>query len=269
MKSGLNRGMRASVGWPMVGLALATMACGSIQGTYQARPIDNAGKVLTAEGAHNDIDVSADEVTSLSSPNLGVVALTFTNHTEDFIRITGVSLNFDAPVNEQVSIPVGDNISSWADAIAIRNRIRSGSAQLASGVLMPGGSILASMGHFRPDRAEATTGQLAAPAPLAVSEFQVTQAAAESAQIATLVPADHLLAGPFSVPPKLFAKKWILLKSDGRVKSCLDRLYLGFRAGDKPVQRLIVPFRDRVNTSSEWQRQLCAPPPDTHIELGK
>jgi len=250
----------------IIGFTLATVACATTEGAYRAQPIDKAGNVITAEGTQSDIRVSAEEVTALSSPNLGVIVVTFANQTEDFVRIAGVSLNFGAPLNEQVSIPIGDDISSWGDAIAIRSKIRN-NRQVAWGALMVGGGLLSGIGHLQHDRVEAASGQLAASTALGISEIQVALAADESARIASLVPSDHLLGGPFSVPPMLFAKKWILLKSDARVKTCLDRMYLAFQAGDKPAQWLMVQFRDRAATWSEWQHPQCTPP-STHPSLG-
>ena len=247
-------------------MTFATVACATTEGAYRALPIDNAGHVITAEGAPNDVRVSAEEITDFASPNLGVIVVTFANLTEDFIRIAGVSVNFGAPLNEQVSIPVGDDITSWGDAIVIRNRVRRANGQVASVQLRLGEQILTSIWLFQHDRRQAATGQLAASTAPGISEVQVARATAESSQIASLVPADHLLAGPFSVPPMLFARRWILLKSDARVKTCLDRMYLAFQVGDKPAHRLVVQFRDRA-IPSEWQGPQCAPPP-AHLELG-
>jgi hypothetical protein len=85
----------------------------------------------------------------------------------------------------------------------------------------------------------------------------VSAGAADDRSIPSLVPSDHLLSGPISVPPGLFAKRWIVLHTPnpgatGRVRS----MQLGYRLDHGHVEYVSLAFR-APDTSSEWQAEPC------------
>ena len=240
-----------------VGLFLGfwALACANTQGRYPAEPITAAGRAVAVESAPNGVRVSAEEVASLSSANLGVVEVTFDNLTEEFVRLTDVSLDFGESLNTQISIPVGEGITSWSLAETMRAwRARPASRWRA----------LSNVSDFANHR----QAQLAPTTAIAPTEIEVAKLKEAAPSITGLLPSNHLLAGPFLVPPHLFAKKWILLKSDSRVKTCVAQVVISLQVNDKPVQKLLVRFRDRTPNYSEWQQAQCAPPPQSY-ELGK
>jgi hypothetical protein len=71
-----------------------------------------------------------------------------------------------------------------------------------------------------------------------------------------LVPNSHLLAGPFSVPPALFAKKWIVLRSSATAR-CTELMNLAVHFQGGSWRQLRARFRDPTNSTSEWQATAC------------
>jgi len=236
-------------------LGFGALACTKTQGQYPAEPINAAGKAVAVESAPNGVRVSAEEVTNLSSANFGVVEATFDNITDEFVRLADISLDFGEPLNTQISIPVGEGITSWS----LAETMCAWRAWPASRRL-----VLSNVSDFANHRQV----QLAPTTAIAPTEIEVAKLREAAPSITGLLPSNHLLAGPFLVPPHLFAKKWILLKSDARVKTCVAQVVISLQVSDKPVQKLLVRFRDRTPNYSEWQQVQCAPPPQSY-ELGK
>jgi hypothetical protein len=84
------------------------------------------------------------------------------------------------------------------------------------------------------------------------------------------VPSTHLLALPFSVPPGLFTKRWLLLNTRGARTPCIRQVLLdydvqrgGLASGAAQVgsrERVLLKFRYAGDRSS-WQAPVCLPPP--------
>ncbi len=254
----LGRRMLGGLGfWFATGAAPVVTACAH-GNAFVAEPVDAAGGIVNTTSTPGGLSVSARELADFSSPYLGVVLLRFDNPTADFVQIDSISLAFGPALDEHVSIPVGSQISGWGEAIAMRTSSRF-AARHALFPYSPTGNILSDVDRFEQSRflrgATAPSSEQSLTAP-----NMHTLSASAGVNPAELVPSDHLLAGPFSVPPMLFATKWLLVESDARIGACLERMVVTVQAAQRPPQRLLVQFRDKTLTQSRWQSAECTTP---------
>jgi hypothetical protein len=205
-------------------------------GSYEAKAVDAAGNaVATGNGEVTPagIAVTAGEVPVFSSRYLGAVRLILSNATPDFIRIDSVSLSFGEALDKHVSIPAGEDIAGWGRAMAPRVWYWDGRSQVRR-AYRPAHDILADIERFQQSRLSGGAPNTAA------------------------FPSEHLLAGPFSIPPGLSTIKWLLIKSDANAGACLERMLVTLHPAQREPQRLLVQFRDKALTQSEWQKNECA-----------
>jgi hypothetical protein len=226
--------------------------CVTIHSAHPAYPIDEQGHLSTQEATRSGLRISGEELTYLSSPNFGVLELTFENNSADWRRIKRVSLDFSGEANNQfVRIPWGDDIRAWYDATLQRNQINAINREIALGVVAIAGMVVASTSRSQPAKA---MGGLAALSSVATMLAEHTRDAANSAEHVAIFPDSHLLALPFAVPPNLFTKKWVLLNTPGGNNvPCIDHLVLTYEFEDRPFERVFLQYK----SDSEWQARAC------------
>lgn len=224
----------------VAGMAVSTGACeppvDAGVGAYEAQSVDAAGKVATTgngEVTPQGIAITAGEVPGFSSPYLGAVRLILSNATQNFIQIDSVSLAFGGELDKHVSIREGEDIAGWGRAMAPRVWHWEGRNHVEP-AYRPAEDILADIGRFQQSRLTATP------------------------QTTPVFPSEHLLAGPFSIPPGLHTIKWLLIKSDADTSTCLERMYVTLHTANHEPQRMLVQFRDKRLTESAWQKAQCA-----------
>ena len=139
-----------------------------------------------------------------------------------------------------VRLPEGPRVRTWLEATLQRNLIRYGvGASLNAPELVAFGVLPV---HWTGSEATAAGAQ-PPPPDLATTVAQALDS--------------HLLAGPFSVPPRLFIKKWVLIQSDvAAVARPLGSAILSYQLDDNSAARVLVDLSDATQTS-EWQRP-CA-----------
>jgi hypothetical protein len=234
-----NRALRGVGVLLVTGAAFSTAGCVSTDagiGSYAAKPVDVSGQVRagdTPETTPAGIAITAGEVPGLASPYLGAVRVILSNTTSDFIQVDAVSLSFGDDLDKHVSIPLGGDIAGWGRAIAPRVSHWVGRNQIEP-AYEPSSDILTDIQRFQEIRL------------------------ARSAESAPSFPSEHLLAAPFSIAPGLSTIKWVLIKSDATVGTCLERMLVTLRVPQREPQRLLVRFRDKALTESEWQHAACA-----------
>jgi hypothetical protein len=231
---------------------MVTNACASIQNTRLAQPMDEQGHLSKKWTTSTGLQISGEELTSLSSSNFGAIELTFENTTSEWRRIRRVSLDFGGPTKNQfVTVPWGDDIRAWGEATVARNEIAATNRQLALGAVALTGAIVAVGSNSKSVR---KAGGLASLSALAAMQVDRSMSIVDSAEHVNIFPEDHLLAGPFAIPPHLFAKKWILFYTKNTsVQPCIDALILTYEFEDRPFERVFLRYKDY----SEWQKEAC------------
>jgi hypothetical protein len=232
-----------------LGAGCATVSSGSYAGS-----VDEQGRPLSR--AADEPLISAGELTDLSSPYFGALEITFENESSEWIRITGVELDFGSPeLNQAVFVPAGQDLQSWQDATSTRNAIAQTNRETALGLIALGAAVLGAVS----DRGSAgeVLGGLALLGSVTVLTVGEYAKGVKDSERVKLFPSTHLFGGPFGVPPGLFIKRWVVLNTQGVAqRQCLRAAYLAYDLGSRGRRRVRLDYGDDA-ASSVWQRSVC------------
>jgi hypothetical protein len=210
-------------------LVVGIVGCASIHGGPLGVAVTGEGhRVRDAEAPELRLVISARQLPMLSSCYFGAVEVTFENRSPDWISIRQVDFDFGRMGRDgHVRLPEGTRVRAWLEATLQRNLIRYGDSPNAPDLVAFG--VLATATESHPP-----------PVDLATTVAQALDS--------------HLLAAPFSVPPRLFIKKWVLIQSDGAaIARPMGSAILSYQLEDNSAARVLVDLSDSTRTS-EWQR---------------
>jgi hypothetical protein len=222
--------------------------CATVANTHTARPILADGRASDRSETPSGLTISGEEVDELSSRHFGVLAVTFENPTSEWVRIDSVNLDFgNDALNQSMFVPWGEDIVSWEQATSQRLAIRRANTSTILSVLAVGGTLAAGLG--RRSGVAVIGGAVALGSVTALW----SKAVADQTSAATFPPS-HLFATPFSVPPGLFAKKWVLLNGPTTPEAgCIHSVSINYVTAKGPERVRLAFARD----GSDWQRSAC------------
>jgi hypothetical protein len=239
-------------------LAACASACATIHDGSYAQPLDASGKTVKSNPTASGLVISGSEIADLASPHFGAVQITFENATGSWVHIRTIALGFGgAAKTASVFVPWGEELASWQRAIAIRNDIHrvNTSTTLAAFAI-----IGATVEGLSKNQATAAVGGLLAAGTLGTAVGRGLVENANAAQVAPMFPETHLLTLPFSVPPGLFAKRWIVLNTAaGDAAGCINGMMIDFETDTGVKQRVWLQLRG--GEVSAWQRERCESDP--------
>jgi hypothetical protein len=238
----------------MMGVVLALSAatgCASVHSGAYGVPVDAAnrptGEAETAAG----LKISAAELTRWSSPQFGMIEVTFENKSTEWIELRDLAIALTPEMRPGTEILASHRIAAFREAALRDQAIQQQNLAVALGILTLGGIILAETTEGVPQALGATAAVTGIGGLVVAGESEK----ADKAQHIQPFPASHLLSGPFSVGPGLHTKKWIVLETHpGVTRACVDRLRLQYRVQPDREERVWLSFRD---AGSAWQRELC------------
>jgi hypothetical protein len=282
-------GDSAELGMALFG-AVACLACGcaTTEDIRYGVPLDAANRPQAA-AAPPPLVVRASEAPTYSTSYLGLVEVTFENHTGVWKQVDRVALDFGSPAkNQTVTIASADDIDAWERAIALllgqgnpaMTAMRTAIEGLGAGpadrltawlgqrerAAVPAGAAGAPVAAGATPVAAGATPVAAGATPVAAGATPVAAGAAPVAAGAATItvpatpsyPEQHLLTTPFRVPPGLFTKRWILLSTpDNPPGGCVDSMILSYETSDHASGRVLLPFK--VN-GTDWQAGACYQP---------
>jgi hypothetical protein len=288
------------------GFAGGCVVPASYFGTYGTTgvPVDLGNRPI-ATTASSPLLVSALEASSYSTRNVGLVEVTFENRTPVWKQVDHVAVEFGGPAKDQsVKIASGNEIGAWTRAMIIRatpgvSRDTTAIEALVSWRVSPdtigdwlgqqqgvaaapvagtppaaapvaAAPVAGDPAAPAPAAAAPVAGDPAAPTPAAAAPVAGAPAAAGPApsavQAAPSYPDQHLLTVPFSIPPGLFVKRWILLSTpDNPPGGCVDSMVLSYETSDHSTGRVLLSFKI---PASSWQPACRAVPSATPGNAG-
>ena len=232
--------------------SLLVAGCATVANQHTARPISADGRPSAGPETASGITISGEELEELSSRNFGVLAVTFQNPTNDWIKIESVHLDFGSEAkNKSIFVPWGEEIVSWELATSQRIAIERANTTTALSILAIGGSLAAGLGR------RSVVGAVGGLVALGSVAALWGKALEENATAATF-PHSHLFATPFSVPPGLFAKKWVLLNGPKTAGTgCITSVNMDYEVAGQGSERVYLRFS---RTGSDWHRAACLGP---------
>lgn len=233
--------------------AAVSSACASVPNAYYAKPMDLHGKLADEPRTASGLVISGEEIGSLSSPYFGVIHLTFENTTGEWIHVRSITLGFGGGLKDaSVSVTAGEELASWSRAIDQRNAIRRTNTATALEILAFAGTAAAVARGRKPAGVAGAAVAAGSVAALVAESTAARISAAESPY-----PEEHLLNLPFSVPPRLFTKRWITLNTkEGAAVPCIDAMLIDFSTDRGQHERVWLKFR-KIHSLSEWQTAEC------------
>lgn len=169
----------------------------------------NKAKSLSPQ-APLPIVVSADMVESGEEKAFQLLDITIENKSDTWFRVKSSKVVIENPVESRLSVVVGADLKEWGKAKTLKNKMDAHNTQMAmGGVALAGTAVaLAGLKDGNADLVKAGSTAILASEVWAVSE--VVSQSLRNAEGAEAVPENHLYH-PFSVPGKMFVRKWVLL----------------------------------------------------------
>jgi hypothetical protein len=232
---------------------LSAAGCAEIHSGAYAFPVDTAGRIAPREHLRSGLLISSRQVSDLSSRYFGAVEVTFENRSSEWVRIQQVALEFGSPErNAAVAITAGEDLQRWQEGTQRRNDIRDANRATATELLLFGAVVATAAGGRSPVGAAGALVGAGTAAAMTASEMEGRASAAETV---SLYPAHHLLTLPFSVPPGLAIKRWVVLNTPARrALGCISHADLMYTTDRDLNERVRLSFGA---PSSEWQRGAC------------
>ena len=233
-------------------LVLAGLAgCAQVHSGRYGVPVDPGNRPTGSKTTESGLRLSADELTRSSSPQFGMIEVTFENDGSEWVEVRDLRVAVPPDQAMGTTVLTSQRIAAFREAARRRNEIERHNLAIGLGILTLGGLLVSETTEGPPQAVGALSATAGLGGLLAVD-------AAESAERASHVepyPESHLLGGPFSIGPGLFAKKWIVLETSSHLtRACVDRLRVAYRVRSGGEERVWLRFRD---ASSPWQRELC------------
>lgn len=252
-------------------LPLLLFGCASIQDAHVATPVDEQGNLAKDARTRSGLVISGEELSDYASSNFGLVEITIENRSSEWLRLSRIALYFGGPEqNAAVYLPTGSEISAWYSATLQRNDIRASNSASVLEALFLLGETAAVIGAVSGKPAVSAAGGATALGALTISAVDAQAERVSSVEHVEALPSTHLLALPFSVPPGLFTKRWVLLNTRDTGTPCLRQVLLDYDvqsgglalgAGQRSSrERVLLKFRYAGDRSS-WQARVCLPAP--------
>lgn len=254
----MTQGSKAAV---ILVIPLSLSACATVHGSGRyGLPVDDAVSSKTFEQKVNtrrpqpsrsQIVVSASEDRELATQYFGVIDLTFENKSSTWKRVASVDIDFGSDdLNDNVEIPLGSDLLDWANGATRVAAMRRYNLEMA-GLVVSGVAYGVAASTTSPEVRRAAAAVALSGATVLTARTIDTQL--DELHRAGLVPQEHLLSETFTIPPGLFTKRWITL----RTKRNRDMPYvrsmvitLNYETG--PSEAFLLRFRE-FDRPSSWQ----------------
>lgn len=201
------------------GFLLCLASCASIHNDTMGSPEGAA----QGEKSKAGLIVSGTENTTLAGEYFLNFEFTMENKTNKYVKVKQATLDFGSPdINKYTLIPTGQRLVAWANAAQQKKAIDDQNTQMIlSSVAALGAVAVVSSSNTKVQGAGATAllGAAAVNTKNSVSNnIQLVEHAPlyrdgqTTANGVVELPADHLYAGAFEIPPDLFIKKWVTIQ---------------------------------------------------------
>lgn len=155
----------------------------------------------------NGLEISVEELTDPSTEAFSMYSITFENTSADWSRIQGVDVVIGPEVADKVSVVRGQDLVDWASAMQARadlERHNQSMTQFTIAMLAAGAAVASK------NEQQYMAGLSGVAAVQAWVWADIINDSKFAAQTPKAVPANHI-GRPFSIPAKLFLRRWVLL----------------------------------------------------------
>ena len=237
-----------------VGLTAACTPSTFVVGT-PATPVNVREEPMTAP--QHLLRVRSHPEEDLSTRNMLLVRLAFENDSPEWHHVEELSLRVARSRSEVVvQTPMGEELRSWHRAATRRRELTVAHRRALLGLFSVAGTAMTVGGIVKSDRELVAAGLTATAAADATQQAREERDQAEAQRTAQLVPDTHLLNVPFSVPPGLFAEKWVLLYTPTLEEAHELPLVLEYRLRQGATERVLIAHPK--SPKRQWQEEADA-----------
>jgi hypothetical protein len=191
-------------------LLLSFVSCASYQNGRTAKQTVD-GKVQEAK---EDIKVTAHYNREFSTRHFSYVQVEFGNKADEWKDITKVVLNVE---DDAVKIILGQRLDDWARSIKNKVAVDRQNLQMALGIIAVGSAVAASSSAHSGNYSNTVAYTTVMAGAAVASDVNSLTNSISDLERARIFPKSHLYS-PFSLPPGLVNKRWILIQHDKNVR---------------------------------------------------
>jgi hypothetical protein len=196
-----------------------------------------------SELKNNNINlaVSAESVGD-AADSFELIYVTFENKGDRWIKIEDVEVPIEPKDIDKISVVVGKDLTDWASAVEEREKLRQHNKEVALASVAAVGAVAAiatSKSESNTGKAVNATGGALVAGALSYALVDTISNSRTIANSPKKVPENHIYQ-PFSVPGKLFIRKWLLINRPSGMK--IDELVLSVKTIDGERERYVVHF---------------------------
>lgn len=207
---------------------LVALGCASTHPGKEAMPL-NGQKDL-------QMKISVLPVEQEVKSSFEMFEITIENLNDDWLRIDKTTLLTD-PAASKVSVVVGDDLKSWAEATTNKKNMDNHNKDMAIVGTAAAGTLLMVAGGVSKSDNVAAAGAVTYLAGVAWAATDTISSARDQSMGVRKVPSSHIYES-FAVPGKMFLRKWILVnKPSGLI---MNNLVLQFEtvSGEKSIYEI-------------------------------
>jgi hypothetical protein len=181
-------------------IAAVLTSCASTHPGISATSISNNSNL--------PLKISAENVDEPSGTAFQLISFTFENLSDRWVRINSVKVLTDE--SSRMSVVTGNDLKDWGKAMSFKLKKDEHNDSMAQTSLLLAGAAAMSAGSGSDNSNLATAGAIAMIGSSAWVVGDVIKASLVAATQAETLPDNHV-SHPFSVPGKLFIRRWVLL----------------------------------------------------------
>lgn len=198
------------------------VGCASVHPGHKALTSNKVPPVLP-------IVVSAESVEKSQNATFQLVEVTIENKSESWFRVKSSKVIINNPSESGISVIVGNDLKDWGKAMAFKNKMDKHNSDMALGGLATAGTVALVAGAKNNNSNLVNAGGAA----ILTSELwgltDIVNESLRTAEGVQTVPENHLYH-PFSVPGKLFIRKWVLLNKP--INKEINKIVLEIESND-------------------------------------
>lgn len=166
----------------------------------------------TTANSDFDLKISAKVVQDYSDEAHQFIDFTFENNKTNWERIESIEFEYGNEEDLVYNVIVGDDLTTWAKAFTARKSQLDHNKFLTFTGLMVAGAVLSGVSR---DSGTQTAGDLTYAIGATGLASHAVKESHRNINTSKRVPKEHLLNGRFSVPAKMFVRKWVLVNVPG------------------------------------------------------
>lgn len=212
----------------LTAITLFAFSCASTHLGKAAKPLTDTKFPITVSA--RTIDDSPEDAFQL-------IEVTVENNSDDWFRVNQSEVIIENPAESKVSVVVGKDLNTWAQAMQARLKKDEHNKKLLQTGLLTAGAIMSATSSKN-----TAASQIGTVAVIGTTAWVVADVINQSYQQATQskkVPENHLYES-FSVPGKMFLRRWVLLNKPSNKK--LTKLVVKFETAENEKGTYEIPL---------------------------